>query len=460
MIKGSVTNVLQAIGNTPIVKLSNKFTGVDSEIYVKLEFMNPGGSSKDRIGSYILEQAIKNGELKPGGTIIEGTSGNTGVGLAMYAAVHGHKCIFVLADKQSKEKIDNLRAFGAKVVVCPTNVEPEDPRSYYSVSERLAKTIPDSYYVNQYANLWNRETHFHQTGPEIYNQTNGEFDTFIAGVGTGGTVSGIGKYLKTVMPKVKIIGVDCEGSIVAHYAKTGEMTEAKSYVLEGLGEDFIPKNYDFDVIDDWEVVGDKESFITTRKLLSSEGIYAGGSSGAAVIGAINYAKTLKSPEKILVLLPDSGNRYASKIYNDDWMSDNGYVDSSFNVIIKDVISKLHKKTKNILQLQDTATVGDAVELMDKHNISQIPVFEDKTIKGVVSEELLLKPLFQGKIKLEDSISLAYHDKFHLIHENELLSNVTQALLKKEIVFIKNDSEITNILTDIDILHFISTKGEY
>jgi len=457
-MKGAKINILDAIGNTPIVRLNKVATGVQSEIYVKLDFLNPGGSIKDRIGAYILEQAVKNGDLKPGGTVIEGTSGNTGVGLAMYAAVHGYKCVFVLADKQSKEKIDNLRAFGAKVIVCPTNVEPEDPRSYYSVSKRLSETIPNSYYVNQYENLWNRETHFKTTGPEIFNQTEGDFDVFMAGVGTGGTISGIGAYLKTVMPEVKIIGVDCEGSIVAHYAKTGKMCEAKPYVLEGLGEDFIPGNYNFDVIDDWEVIGDKESFLMTRDLLTHEGIYAGGSSGGAVRAAIKYAEKQAEPKKILVLLPDSGNRYASKIFNDDWMSDNGYRDSSFNVTIEEVLTTLKKETTPLISIQDTATIGEAIKVMDKNGISQLPVYGSGHLEGIVSERNLLKPVFDGEFKLNDSISLAFKSDFKIIDIGELLSNVADSLLQEETVLVTKSDKVVTVLTNIDILRFISGKS--
>ncbi len=461
LMKGAVANVLEAIGNTPIVKLNKITTGVESPIYVKLEYLNPGGSTKDRIGKYMLEQAVAKGLLKPGGTIIEGTSGNTGVGLALYAAVHGYRSIFVIADKQSKEKMDNLRAFGAKVVVCPTNVDPEDPRSYYKVSKRLAETIPNSYYVNQYDNLWNRETHFKWTGPEIYRQTDGEFDIFMASVGTGGTISGISQYLKSVMPHLKVVGMDVEGSIIAHYAKTGEMLKGRPYVLEGVGEDFIPKNYDFKLIDDWIVAQDKESFVMTRKLLNHEGIYAGGSSGAVVACAIRYARTLKTPKRILALLPDSGNRYASKIYNDDWMSSNGYQDSSFNVLISEVLEALGKGKKEIIKLEDTASIGDAVRLMDEKGISQIPVFGQGKIKGLVSEKSLLLPVYQGQYKLTDSINLVYQSKFKMIDRNELLSKVTDALLAKEVVLVTGkDNTVVDILTDIDILHYISLKGSY
>lgn len=453
LIYGTKPNVLEAIGNTPIVKLNHITKNIDSEIYVKLEYMNPGGSIKDRIGVYMLDKAKAEGTLKPGGTIIEGTSGNTGVGLAMWAAVHNHKCIFVLADKQSKEKIDNLRAFGAKVVVCPTNVEPDDPRSYYSVSKRLSETIPNSFYVNQYDNLHNRDTHYYWTAPEIHKQTNGEFDVFLATVGTGGTISGCAKYFKEHLPHVKNVGVDCVGSIVAHYAKTGEMIPAQSYVLEGVGEDFIPENYLFDVIDDWEIINDKESFLMTRRLLKEEGIYAGGSSGGAIAAALKYAKKLKSPKKILVILHDSGNRYASKIYNDDWMSDNGYLDSSFDVQIKDVLKELGKKGP-LISINEKASIGEAIALMEKSGISQLPVIDNGALKGIVSEKSLLRPFMTGEFSKDDGLPLAIHSQYKLADENELLSSVADALLQKQVVIISSGGQYTGILTDIDVLQYI------
>ena len=333
--------ILDAIGNTDIVKLNKLSAHVDSEIYVKLEFTNPGGSVKDRIGYWMCKRAAEEGILKPGAPIIEATSGNTGVGIAMYAAVHGHQAIFVMADKQSQEKVDNLKSFGAKVITCPTSVEPEDPRSYYSVAKALSE-IPGSCYLDQYSNPFNRETHYVTTGPEIFEQTNGEFDIFMASVGTGGTISGTTKYLKEKMPNLKTVGVDCHGSILAHYHKTGEMGEAHSYALEGMGEDFLPENVVFDLIDDFVIVGDKESFLMTRELLTKEGIYAGGSCGAAVLGAIRYAEKLDEPKKILVMLADSGNRYAGKIYNDAWMIENGYME-------KPEMDELDKTIKNIVE---------------------------------------------------------------------------------------------------------------
>lgn len=461
--------ILDVIGNTPIVKLKKCTLGrgnqnLQSEIYVKCEFMNPGGSIKDRIGRFILKNAIEKGQIKPGATIIEGTSGNTGVGLAMYAAIHGFKTVFVLADKQSNEKINNLRAFGAKVIVCPTNVAPEDPRSYYSVAKRLSQTIPNSYYVNQYDNPLNAQTHYQETGPEIWNQTEGKFDVFMAGVGTGGTISGIGKYLKEKNPKIKVVGVDIKGSILAQYHKTGIMGQAHSYVLEGIGEDIIPGNVDFSIIDDFVTVEDAECFLMTRALLSHEGLYAGGSSGAAVVGALRYARTLSEPKKILVVLPDSGNRYASKIYNDDWMRDKGYNDSSFNVIIKDILKDLpHPQNREIQSIEENTTIGVAVDLMEKFNISQLPIKSGQEIIGVVSEKKLLRPLFEGKLKLTDSVALAMENQFQVIDQNDMLEKVSQALVNGLCVFIidkEKQGKLVTILTDIDLLHVISSKEKF
>ncbi len=453
-------SVLEAIGNTPIVRLKNIATHLKSEIYLKLEYLNPGGSIKDRIGKYIIEQAIKRGALKPGGTIVEGTSGNTGVGLAMYAAVYGYKAIFVLPDKQSQEKINSLRAFGAKVIVTPTNVSPDDPRSYYSVAKRIAETTPNAFYANQYYNLDNTNTHYHETGPEIYEQTGGEFDVFIAGVGTGGTISGAGKYLKEKIPDLKVVGVDIEGSILAHYHKTGEMTEAKSYVLEGIGEDIIPGTLNFDVIDDFVTVRDKECFLMTRALLTKEAIYAGGSSGAAVVGAIRYAEKIEKPKRILVIMPDSGNRYASKIFNDDWMRDNGYQDSSFNVQVSEVLNQLKKGSEPLITIYDNSTIGDAIKIMQDNDISQLPVYNNEYLVGIVSENRILRPLFEGKISTGDAISVAIDNNLKIVDPNDLLERVTSSLLEKRTVLVCSENKAIAILTNIDILNFMAQAKEF
>src|SRR3990167_4304796 len=325
MIPPPYDNILQTIGNTPLVRLNNLTKGIESKIYAKCEYFNPAGSVKDRIGIYIIEQAEKQGKLKPGATIIEATSGNTGAGLAIAAAIKGYKCIFVMPDKMSHEKISFLQAFGATVVLCPTAVEPKDPTSYYSVANRLVKETPNSFYSNQYNNPDNPITHYKTTGPEIWKQTNGKIDAFIAGMGTGGTISGTGKYLKEQNPKIKIIGVDPAGSLFTEYFKTKKLGTARQYKVEGIGEDFIPGTIDFNCLNDVIQIDDKTSFLVARDLVKKEGIFAGGSAGTAVAGAIQYAKGLKKPEYIVVLLPDSGNRYLSKIFNDSWMRENNFL---------------------------------------------------------------------------------------------------------------------------------------
>lgn len=453
--------VLDICGKTPIVKLQRIGSELKSEIYLKLEYMNPGGSVKDRIGVYMLKKAMDKGYVTPGvTTIIEATSGNTGVGLAMFCAVHGIKCIFVLNDKQSQEKINNLRSFGAKVIVCPTNVNHDDPRSYLNVAQRLSQTMPNAYYVDQYGNPDNADAHFYSTGPEIFEDTKGEFDVFMAGVGTGGTISGTGRYLKTKMPNVKVVGIDPEGSILAHYKKTGEVTHGKPYVVEGIGQDFFPKNIDFSVIDDFVTVGDKDSFLMTRKLLTHEGIFCGGSAGTAVAGALKYARTLKEPKKILVIIPDSGNRYGSKIFNDDWMRDNAYIENSFNVQIKDVLVALRKGQKEIYTLDEKSTVGEAITKMREKDISQFPIMNESQIIGVVTENQLLRPLYEGKISANDNISVAYQRNFLVVDINDMLDKVADALLRKETVFVTDKSKIVDILTNIDILNFMSNQSKY
>ena len=322
-------SIVDAIGNTPLVKLSRVIDSLNVTVAAKVEYLNPGQSIKDRIAVKMIDDAEKNGLIKPGGTIIEGTSGNTGMGLALVAAVRGYKCIFTTTDKQSKEKVDLLRALGARVEVCPTNVEPDDPRSYYSVAKRLSKEIPNSYYPNQYDNLSNREAHYETTGPEIWQQTEGLITHFVAGIGTGGTITGTAKFLKEKNPDIKVIGVDSVGSVYKSYFETGNFNkdEIKPYLTEGIGEDIIPENVDFDFIDDVVQVNDKNALQMTRRLAMEEGLFIGGSCGAAVFGALEYAnkKNLTKDDLMVVILPDSGTRYISKIYNDEWMEENGFL---------------------------------------------------------------------------------------------------------------------------------------
>jgi len=320
-------NILGTIGNTPLIRLNSIVKNIKPMVLAKVESFNPGNSVKDRMALKMIEDAEDEGKLKKGGTIIEGTSGNTGMGLALAAIVKGYKLICVSNDKQSKEKFDVLKAVGAKVIICPTNVKPNDPRSYYSVSKKIASEIPNSWYVNQYDNLSNTKAHYEQTGPEIWNQTDGKLTHFVVGVGTGGTISGVGKYLKEKNPNIKIWGIDTYGSVFKKYHETGifDENEIYPYITEGIGEDIIPKNVDFDIIDKFEKVTDKDAAIYTRKLAKEEGIFAGNSCGAAIKGVLQLSKNLKKEDIVVVLLHDSGSRYIGKIYNDDWMKKNKFL---------------------------------------------------------------------------------------------------------------------------------------
>ena len=319
-------NILETIGNTPLIKLNKITSEVDALVLAKVEFFNPGSSVKDRMALQMVEDAESDGRLKPGGTIVEGTSGNTGMGLALAAIVKGYKLICVTTDKQSKEKIDILRAVGAEVIICPTNVEPDDPRSYYSVAKKIGDETPNSWYVNQYDNLSNSKAHYLSTGPEIWDQTNGKITHFVVGVGTGGTISGVGKFLKEKNPNIKIWGIDTYGSVFKKYHETGvfDKNEIYPYITEGIGEDILPKNVDFDIIDHFEKVTDQNAATYTRRLAKEEGIFAGNSCGAAVRGVVQLKKYFKKDDVVVVLLHDSGSRYVGKFYNDDWMKKNGF----------------------------------------------------------------------------------------------------------------------------------------
>src|SRR5258707_1660851 len=334
-------NILEAIGRTPLVRLNRINHGLKPQIYVKADYINPGGSVKDRIGVTMIDDAEKRGLLKPGGTIIEGTSGNTGMGLALVAAVRGYKMVFTITDKQSKEKVDLLKALGAEVIVCPTAVEPEDPRSYYSVAKKLAREIPNSYYPNQYENPMNPEAHYLTTGPEIWEDSQGKITHFVCGIGTGGTVSGAGKYLKEKNPTVKIIAVDPIGSLYYDFVKTGQTIKAKTYVVEGIGEDFFPTTMNFKVLDDVIQVNDEECFVVARRLAKLEGLFTGGSGGGCPSGTPRLAKDLGPQDFVGALLPDTGTRYLSKVYNDFWIHERGYVDAATAISAAAIVNAKH-----------------------------------------------------------------------------------------------------------------------
>ncbi|MCM0606429.1 MAG: pyridoxal-phosphate dependent enzyme [Xanthomonadaceae bacterium] len=458
-------NVLKAIGNTPIVKL-NKVPGkCKANVYAKLEYFNPGGSIKDRIGWYLIEDAERKGLLKPGGTIVEGTSGNTGMGLAIAAAIKGYKCTFVLPDKMSIEKIRNLRAFGARVVVTPTAVEPTDPRSYYSVSRRLATETPNSIYLNQYDNLANREAHYNQTGPEILGQMP-DIDVFVAGIGTGGTICGTGKYLKEKKPDCQVIAVDPVGSIVHEFFKTGKMLSMpKTYKIEGIGEDFIPKNYDFQYIDDIIQVEDKESFLMTRQLLTREGIYAGVSSGSAVVGALRYIESQGDKlngKNVLIIICDTGGRYLSKVYDDDWMKEAGFLDTESMGTVTDLMRALGLGQSPIMMAKQTDKVSHVITLMKDKNISQLPVSDDAGfIKGIISEGQVLSALYENKAKPSDTIERLMDPSVEFVKPSDPIEKLMRMVTGTKIPMVmdptKQDKPIA-IITKIDLLSYLGNRS--
>lgn len=387
-------NILETIGHTPLIKLNKVTAGVNATVLAKVETFNPGNSIKDRMALKMIEDAEKAGLLKPGGTIIEGTSGNTGMGLAIAAIIKGYKCIFTTTDKQSKEKADALRAFGAEVIICPTNVEPEDPRSYYSVSARLNKETPNSFYPNQYDNLSNRQAHYEQTGPEIWEQTEGKVTHLVVGAGTGGTITGTGMYLKEKNPNIKVWGIDTYGSALKKYHESGKLDKGEiyPYVTEGIGEDFIPKNYDFKMIDHFEKVTDKDAALMTREIVRKEGIWVGYSAGSAICGVLQMKDKLKKTDVVVVIFHDHGTRYLAKIFNDDWMRKMGYLDKK-GMTAQDIVAQ--RKNIELMTIDKNDTISNAFKLISENNFSQLPVTTGDRIIGSVFENLVFNKIMEN-----------------------------------------------------------------
>lgn len=419
-------NILETIGNTPLVKINKLSQGCKATILAKVETTNPGNSVKDRMAVKMIEDAEKSGLLKPGGTIIEGTSGNTGMGLALGAIIKGYKLICVLNDKQSKEKMDILRAVGAEVVVCPTAVEPSDPRSYYSVSRRLASEIPNSWYVNQYDNLSNRTAHYEQTAPEIWDQTDGKITHFVVGVGTGGTISGVGKYLKEKNPNIKIWGIDTYGSVFKKYKETGifDENEIYPYITEGIGEDILPANVDFDVIDKFEKVTDKDAAVYTRRLAREEGIFVGNSAGAAIKGVLQLQDELTEDDVVVVLFHDHGSRYVGKIFNDDWMRERGFLEEEYKTA-QDVIAR-HADLP-LVTLYAEELVSHAIMKMRKFNISQIPVMRDNQFVGSLNDSQVYQLLIEDPSLRDTPISKIMSAPFPVVSSNAKLEDVAKLI---------------------------------
>ncbi len=449
-------NILETIGNTPMVELHKVVAGMPCRVVMKVETFNPGHSIKDRMALKMVNDAEADGRLRPGGTIIECTSGNTGMGLALAAAVRGYRAIFTTSDKQSKEKIDLLRAVGAEVIVCPTNVTPEDERSYYSVAKRLSEEIPNSYWFNQYDNLSNRLAHYESTGPEIWRQTDGKLTHMIVGVGTGGTISGTGRYLKEQNPDIQIWGVDTYGSVFKKYHETGEFDEKEiyPYITEGIGEDILPKNVDFKIIDHFEKVTDKDGAVMARRLAREEGILLGYSAGSAVAGLLQLKDKLTADDLVVVVIHDHGSRYVGKIYNDEWMRQRGFLDTELRV--KDLLAA--KKNESFVAVQHTHTVREVLKLMKEKNISQMPVLDgpDGAIVGSVTETAVLDFLLANPIDhAERKVDAIMSEPFPEVKLDTPISRLREFISKQQpAVLVKDLSGIRYVVSQYDVLQAV------
>jgi len=446
-------SIIDTIGNTPLVRLNKVNQGIPGEILVKVEYFNPGNSMKDRMAIKMVEDAEKDGLLKPGGTIIEGTSGNTGMGLALAAIAKGYKCIFTMADKQSKEKIDILKAVGAEVIVCPTNVTPDDPRSYYSVAKKLNKDIPNSFYPNQYDNLSNWKAHYESTGPEIWKDTEGKITHYAAGVGTGGTISGTAKYLKEQNPGVTSVGIDTYGSVFKKYKETGvfDENEIYPYLTEGIGEDILPKNVDFSLIDHFVKVTDKDAAIMTRRLSKEEGLFVGWSAGSAVHGALEYAReNLKEGDQMVILLPDHGSRYVGKVYNDEWMRNHGFLENKTFGTAKDII-EARNGAYELIVVGKQDKVKDAIALMNNKSVSQIPVMENGQVVGSITDNKLLSKIISDPGLKDASVAEVMEDSMKFVALGSTLDVLSSMVDKEKAVLVRDELHHIHIITKHDIL---------
>ena len=448
-------NILETIGNTPLVKLNKLTKEVDAMVLAKVEFFNPGSSVKDRMAVKMVEDAEADGRLKPGGTIVEGTSGNTGMGLALAAIIKGYKLICVSTDKQSKEKFDILRAVGAEVIVCPTDVDPKDPRSYYSTSKRISEETPNSWYVNQYDNPSNSIAHYEQTGPEIWDQTDGKITHFVVGVGTGGTISGVGKYLKEKNPDIKIWGIDTYGSVFKKYHETGifDENEIYSYITEGIGEDILPENVDFSVIDGFEKVTDKDAAVYTRKMAREEGIFAGNSCGAAIKGLLQLKDNFSKDDVVVVLLHDSGSRYVGKMYNDEWMRERGFLEEDI-LTAKDLVKK--HEDKPLVSVFAEELVSHAISKMRKFGISQIPVMKDNQFVGSIDDSVIYQTLVDKPELVDAPISSIMGPAFPIVKSGTHIDELCKLINKNTpAVLVELDSGSMHIVTRYDIISSMS-----
>lgn len=448
-----LNNILETIGNTPLIKLNKITSDLPALVLAKVDYFNPGNSIKDRMALKMLEVAEQEGKIKPGGTIIECTSGNTGMGLALAAVVKGYKCIFTTTDKQSKEKIDILKAVGAEVIVCPTNVEPDDPKSYYSVAKRLASEIPNSYHFNQYDNLANRLAHYETTGPEIWAQTEGKITHLVCTAGTGGTVTGVAMYLKEKNPDIQVWAIDVYGSLLTKFFRTGEvdMNEVHPYVSEGFGEDFVPQNYDMSVIDYFEQVTDKDGALMARRIAKEEGLFCGYSAGSCLQGLMQLKHKLKQGDVVVCIFHDHGSRYVAKIYNDQWMMERGFLDVK---TFKDIVSA--RKNNQLVTIGPDSTVSDAVELMKKFDIEHIPVAQDDRLIGAVSEGGLFQKVFSNPEIKHATVQNVMEPCFPVVAFDTPVERLSSLITKDNgAVLAKDEKGDFHIVTKYDVIQSLA-----
>ncbi len=450
-------NILEVIGNTPMVRLNRVARGLRATLLAKLEYLNPGGSVKDRIGITMLEAAENAGKIKPGGTVIEGTSGNTGMGLALAATIKGYQCIFTMPDKMSQEKIDSLRALGAEVIVTPTEVDHHDPRSYHSVALRLSREIPNSIYPNQYENPANTQAHYDTTGPEIWQQTDGKVTHVVIGVGTGGTITGIARFLKEKNPGIRVIGVDPQGSIFAEMFRTGVKPQIHPYKVEGIGQTELPGNVDFSVIDEIHAVSDKDAFLRTRLLARFEGIFAGGSSGAVLHVALKCAEKLTENDIVVILVADSGTRYLSKIYNDNWMRENQFLEPRISLTVGQVLHDKVRRTGQLVAIPLGVTVEEAVNLMREHDISQVPIIEGGEVVGSMSETGILNILVSDPVAKRKPVAEYMEKPFPVISEGASLTELAQSMDKQTPAILVKQPSGFDIITKSDLIFFLTRQ---
>lgn len=447
-------NILETIGNTPLIRLNKITRSLPCDVVAKVDYFNPGNSIKDRMAIKMVEVAERDGKLKPGGTIIECTSGNTGMGLALAAIVKGYKCIFTTTDKQSKEKVDILKAVGAEVIVCPTNVEPDDPKSYYAVARRLAREIPNSFHSNQYDNLANRLAHYETTGPELWKQTDGKITHLVCTAGTGGTVTGTAMYLKEKNPNIQIWAIDVYGSLLTKYFKTGEidMGEVHPYISEGFGEDFVPKNYDMSVIDHFEQVTDKDGAVMARRIAREEGLFCGYSAGSCLQGLMQLKDRLKKDDLVVCVFHDHGSRYIGKIYNDQWMMERGFLEVK---TLRDIVSSRGQKQK-LVSVDPNHTVSQAVDLMRKYEIEHIPVISGEEIHGSISENGLFQKLFSNPDIKNDKIATVLEKAYPLVDFNSPVEKISNLISKENgAVLSRDESGSIQIVTKYDMLQALA-----